>query len=186
MSDYSDAVSLIEREISSALNCVDTFQVERLVDEILKARQVFCVGVGRVHISLQAFVKRLNHFGIRAFMVGALDEPAITKDDLLIVGSGSGSSVVPVAIARVARRYDARIIHIGSNPEGPISEFSDSMVRIPVRTKLNKDDEIDSKQIMSSLFEQSLYILCDSVCLMIAKRLDTDIKALWRYHANLE
>ena len=119
-------------------------------------------------------------------MVEALNEPAITRRDLLIVGSGSGSSVIPVAIARVAQQYEPTIIHIGSNSEGLIAEFSDFMVRIPVKTKLNKDDEIKSKQIMSSLFEQSLYILCDVVCLMIAKRLNTNIEKLWKFHANLE
>jgi 6-phospho-3-hexuloisomerase len=62
----------------------------------------------------------------------------------------------------------------------------DLVVRIPCCTKLNLPDEIPSGQPMSSLFEQSLYLLCDIVCLCVIRRKDIDIKTLWDMHANLE
>lgn len=185
--DFKESYSLILSEVNRALDSVDSESVEKLVDTLINAKKVFLVGVGRVAISLEAFVKRLNHFGIKAYMVGALDEPAITAEDVLIVGSGSGSSVVPVAIAKVASKYNPTIVHIGSNPEGGVAPYTTYMVRIPVKTKLNKEDEIPSEQIMSSLFEQALYVLCDSICLMIAKKKGVDdLEKLWECHANLE
>ncbi len=186
MTAFHDCKDLIINEVSNALGSIDESQVAEFAEAIMSAKQVFCVGVGRVLISLEAFVKRLNHLGIKAFVVGALDEPAITSEDLLIVGSGSGASAVPVAIARIAKKYNAKIAHVGSNPKGPVAEFTDLMVRIPVKTKLNLEDEIESRQIMSSLFEQSLYLFCDCVCLMIAREKKIDIPSLWRLHANLE
>jgi 6-phospho-3-hexuloisomerase len=60
------------------------------------------------------------------------------------------------------------------------------MVRIPVRTKFYLEDEIDSQQPMTSLFEQSLLLLGDVAAKMMIDRRHLDMKGLWQYHANLE
>jgi len=183
---YKECKSLIINEISEALDCVEEKQVYDLVDAILDADIVFLYGVGRVLIALQAFCKRLNHLGIRAYCVGELNEPAATDKSLLIVGSGSGESLCPVAIVKKASSLGMKIAHIGSNPQSTMKEYTDVLVRIPVKTKLNLKDEIQSKQIMSSLFEQSLFLLGDVTCMIIAKKKNLDIPSLWQFHANLE
>ncbi len=184
---YRRTCDSVLSELGRALGAVDPASLERLTDAILSADQVFFVGVGRVMLSLQAVCKRLAHLGIRAHCVGEICEPAITKDDLLIVGSGSGASLFPLGIARKARSaVDCKIVHIGSAPNSEMRDVADFMVRIPVRTKLYLDDEIDSCQIMTSLFEQSLLLLGDVLAKMIVERRGLDMKALWQYHANLE
>ena len=60
------------------------------------------------------------------------------------------------------------------------------MVRIPVRTKYYLQDEIDSRQPMTSLFEQTILLLGDVVAKMAIDRNHLDMKGLWKYHANLE
>jgi 6-phospho-3-hexuloisomerase len=183
---YEQARGVVLAEVTQALQAVDPAQVEVLLDTILGADRVFLVGVGRVMLSLQAFAKRLNHLGIRAHCVGDINEPAITPADLLIVGSCSGKSEVPVTIGGIARRHGARIAHIGSNPGSPLAPIADIFVRIPVRSRLELPDEIPSQQLMTSLFEQALLLLGDAIALMIARRLGLDPATLWRYHANLE
>lgn len=183
---YKSCCEIVLCEISTACSSINEKQVDQLVEAILNSKKVFFIGVGRVFLSLMAFSKRLNHIGISAYCVGDINEPAITDQDLLIVGSGSGESLVPLSIARKAKIYNAKVVHIGSNPDSSMKDLADLFVRIPVKTKLNLSGEIDSKQIMSSLFEQSLYLLGDIVSLMIAFQLDKDIKSLWQYHANLE
>ncbi|MBR2529247.1 MAG: sugar isomerase [Blautia sp.] len=174
-------------EIKKTLDSIDPASVERLTQDILAAEQVFFVGVGRVMLSLQAICKRLCHLGVKANYVGAINEPAITKKDLLIVGSGSGESLFPLGIARKARAAaDCRIVHIGSNPDSSMKEVADYMVRIPVRTKLYLADEVDSCQIMTSLFDQSLLLLGDVIAKMIVEERKLVMKDLWQYHANLE
>ncbi len=156
-------------------------------DAILQADQVFFVGVGRVMLSLQSICKRLAHLGIRAHYVGEITEPAITEKDLLIVGSGSGASLFPLGIAKKARAAaNCRIVHIGSNPNSEMKDIADFMVRIPVRTKLYLEDEIDSCQPMTTLFDQSLLLLGDTLAKMIIEEQSLDMKGLWKYHANLE
>lgn len=184
---YQDTCTAVLDELKRTLDSIDPASVERLAQAILEADQVFFVGVGRVLLSLQCVCKRLAHLGIKAHYVGEITEPAITKNDLLIVGSGSGASLFPLGIAKKARSaVDCKIVHIGSNPNSEMKDIADFMVRIPVRTKFYLEDEIDSCQIMTSLFEQSVLLLGDILAKIIVEQRQLDMKALWQYHANLE
>lgn len=183
---YKNNVDLIIKEINEALNSVDEKSINKLVEDIMSADKVFLTGVGRVLLSLQSFTKRLSHLGIKAHCVGDITEPSLTNKSLLIVGSGSGCSIVPVAIAKKAKSLNAKVVHIGSNQNGDVKPYIDYMVRIPVRTRLYNDDEIDSKQPMTSLFEQCLLILGDAISMIIIENKKIDLKKLWMYHANLE
>lgn len=185
--NFKKQYNMIFQELKQAFDAIDEQQAVRLAEMIIQADQVFVTGVGRVLLMLQAFVKRLNHLGIQANYVGAVDEPAITDRDLLIVGSGSGESIVPLEITKKAGSFHAKIAHIGANPKSSMTQYEDLFVRIPCSTKLGLPDEIPSAQIMSSLFEQSLLLLADSVAMMIVEQKGiTDLHALWRKHANLE
>lgn len=183
---YSHTCDLVANEIKQTLSSIDTDQLERLIDKVMSADQVFFVGVGRVLLSLQAIAKRLAHLGINTHVVGEITEPALTDKDLLIVGSGSGITLFPVAIARKAKAIGALVVHVGSNPKSDLSDIADFMVRIPVQTKLYLADEVESQQPMTSLFEQSLLLLGDIVAKMIIDQRKINLKELWQYHANLE
>lgn len=185
-SKFESTYKIIINELAETFDRIETKQVEKLVAAMKKADKIFVVGVGRVLLSLQAWVKRFTQLGLKIYFVGEMVEPAITEKDLLIVGSGSGSSLFPVAIAKKARDFHATVIHVGSNPKGDIVPYIDYMVRIPVRTKLYLEDEIESSQPMTSLFEQVLYLLGDSIAKMMIEENNLDMKSLWQFHANLE
>ena len=185
--NYKKACTDVLDELGKTLDSIDPASLERLSQDILAADQVFFVGVGRVMLALQCVCKRLAHLGIKAHYVGEITEPAITKNDLLIVGSGSGGSLFPLGIAKKARAIvDCKIVHIGSNPNSEMKDIADYMVRIPVRTKFYLDDEIDSCQPMTTLFEQSVLLVGDILAKMIIEDRKLDMKGLWQYHANLE
>ena len=185
--DYKDYKELILGELDQSLSAVNGQEVREMTEMILKAEKVFVTGVGRVFMMMEAFAKRLNHLGIEAYCVGDVNEPAVTKHDVLIAGSGAGESIIPLELAKKAKQYGTSVIHIGSNAESSMSAYEDLFVRIPCRTKLHLEDEIESAQIMSSLFEQSLLLLLDAAALMIMqeKKIE-DIDSLWEKHANLE
>ena len=185
--NYEKTATAVIEELDRTLKSIDPAQVEALAQAILEADQVFFVGVGRVMLSLQSVCKRMAHLGIRAHYVGEITEPAITKNDLLIVGSGSGRSLFPLGIAKKARAaVDCKIVHIGSNANSEMKDICDLMVRIPVRTKDYLPDEIDSCQPMTTLFDQALLLLGDVLAKMIIEERQLDMKSLWQYHANLE
>ena len=174
---FEETREIVLSELQAVFASIDPAQVEKMAEMICE----------RVLLMMQAFEKRLNHLGIDSYYVGEINEPAITDRDLLIVGSGSGESVVPVAMVKVASKFKPKIIHIGSNPQSSMTPYEDLFVRIPCSTKLNLDDEIKSRQIMSSLFEQSVLLLADMTAMLIADHKNiTDLHSLWRKHANIE
>lgn len=183
---YSEIRDLVLGELRVSLGAIRADEVERLIDLVLSARKVFFVGVGRVMLSLKAIAKRWAHLGIDVHLVGEITEPAMTKDDVLIIGSGSGTTLFPTGIAKIAHQIGAKIVHIGSNPNSELKDLAFLMVRIPVRSKYYLEDEIDSDQPMTSLFEQSLLLLGDIVAKMMIDRQKLDMKELWQHHANLE
>ena len=183
---FQETKTQILNEIEFALSKIDEESVKTFIDLINKADKIFFVGVGRVMFSLRSFAKRLAHLGYDCHCVGDTCEPAITDKDVLIVGSGSGSTLFPLGIAKKAHSFGATIIHIGSNNNSELRPITTLMLRIPVRTKQYLDDEIDSQQPMTSLFEQSLLILGDTIAKMIIDKQKIDLKSLWEYHANLE
>ena len=187
MQDTIEKKSLmIAEECQKALQKIDEEQSQKLVEAILDADEVFFIGVGRVMLSLQAICKRFAHFGIKAHCVGEITEPAITEKDLLIVGSGSGETLFPVAIAQKAKKIGAKVAWIGSNQESTIAKLADYKVRIPVQSKLNKPDELHSQQPMTSLFEQTLLLYGDSLAMEIMERKGLQFENMWKFHANLE
>lgn len=186
MVNYQEVSKEILNELSQSLSNIQSNEINQLVAEIERAEKVFFVGVGRVLLSLKSIAKRLAHLGINTYIVGQITEPAISEKDLLIVGSGSGETAFPLIIAKKAKQFQARVAHIGANPNSSMREYADLFVRIPVSTKLQLPDEISSIQPMTSLFEQSLLLMGDTIALMMIKEKNIDMGSLWRYHANLE
>lgn len=183
---YKETVEAIMAECLLTLSKVEPEAVDEFVDALLKAEKVFFIGVGRVMLSLEAIAKRFAHLGINTFCVGQITEPAITDKDLLIVGSGSGESAIPVTIAKIAKKHNAKIAYIGANPQSTMAGMADVFVRIPSRTKLYLEDEIESVQPMTSMFEQCLLLFGDTIAKLIIDKNKVDMKGLWRCHANLE
>lgn len=177
---------LILTETRIALEAIREDEILAFLAVLEKAETIFCLGVGRVGLSVSAMVKRLNHLGMTAYMVGDLSEPHATENDLLVIASGSGETAIPTAIARVADREGVPIAYVGSNMGSAIAGLAKVRVRIPVRTKLALPDEIGSEQIMSSLFEQAFLLFADTVALTHSRVKGLDLPSLWRKHANLE
>jgi len=185
--EYKETESAVLKELTRTLDSIDPASLEKLKNDILSADQVFFVGVGRVMLSLESICKRFSHLGIKAHCVGGITEPHLNPEDLLIVGSGSGTTLFPLAIAKKAREtVGCRIAHIGSAVNSPVDDYADYLVRIPVRTKLYLEDEIDSCQPMTTLFDQSLLLVGDILAKMIIDEKHLDMKSLWQYHANME
>ena len=177
---------VILEECAQALESIDEAQSEQLIGAILSAEKIYFCGVGRVMSSLQSICKRLAHLGLDTHCVGDVTEPAATPNDLLIVASGSGESLFPKAMAEKAKALNVKIAWIGSNVDSSIARLADIRVRIPVQSKLYREDEIVSRQPMTSLFEQALLLFGDAIAMEIIERRQIRIKELWQYHANLE
>lgn len=183
---YKESYTLITEEITEMLKRINPAETQALIDMLCSGKRVFFTGVGRVMLSLSAMAKRLSHLNIETHCVGDINEPSMRNGDILVVASGSGESILPVALAKKAKDLNGLVILIGSNPKSTIAGLCDLFVRIPAQTKLALPDEFVSKQAMTSLFEQTLLIYADTVAQMIIAQRELDIRKLWDTHANLE
>ncbi|MCK4905404.1 SIS domain-containing protein [bacterium] len=182
--DFLEIKERVIKEISSTLDKVE--EANELVEEIVSASKVFVVGSGRTKLMIEAFAKRLGHLGVDAHVVGAIVQPTASKDNLLIIASGSGKSLFPLSIAKKAKEINMRIALITDRKESEISKISDLTVYIPASIKQDSPTEKKSFQPLNNLFEQSLLIFCDIIAILIQKKKGLENQELLKRHANLE
>ncbi len=178
----------IIQEMSSTVANVDPDAVEMLVDELEKARNIFCLGAGRSGILLQAFCMRLNHLGFSAYLAGGLPCPPASHEDLIVVVSGSGSSPSVSAIVAQGRAAHAKVVvFTAQEHERPETIMgADRTIFIPAPAALINRQSNSSRQPMRTLFEQVCFLLCESIiCRLISKKGLGD-EEIARRHANLE
>lgn len=183
--NYIASAEKVAGEISQVLQGVEQQQIDAYLAALLQADKVFFVGVGRVMLALETAVKRLNHLGINACVVGAVNEPPIGASDVLVVGSGSGESLFPKHIAACAKGFGATLVHLTSNPQSSIAQMSDVVVDFHCGSKAGSG-AYSSIQPMTTLFEQSLVIFGDLVCLQLMAIKGLSFSDVSRNHANLE
>lgn len=177
---------IVTTEIQEVLSRVDESEIQTLIDAILDAGKVFVFAVGRVYLSLQCMAKRLAHLGIDVQLVGSITEKPIHENDLLLIASGSGESKLPVQIAQIAKRHGAKLALITSARESTIKSLADVVVHLPCPTKTDASGGVTSIQSMSTLFDQSLHLFGDVICMMIQAGKKLSNEELWTRHANLE
>ena len=195
--EYQKSTNLIISEINDTLSAVPDKQTMILINQIIAAEKIFLVAIGRVNLSLQCFGKRLSHLGFKIELVGSLTEKPATKNDLLIVASGSGESIVPLHITKKAQKIGCKILHITSSKKSSIRKLANYIVEFKAPTKKDiqkiKQNLTDSAsktnisiQPMSTLFDQALHIYGDIVSVLIIEKLRFNKDNLWKSHANLE
>jgi 6-phospho-3-hexuloisomerase len=179
--------ALIVEELGRSLGAISPEDGERLVEAILKAGHIFVAGAGRSGFMVKAFAMRLMHLGFVSFVVGETVTPNLGKDDLLVIGSGSGETGSLVSIANNARMIGAAIAAVTVFPESIIGKLADIVVAIPAPTlKGRAKTECSSMQPTGSLFEQSLLLFLDSVIVRLMERQKKDSTTMFARHANLE
>ena len=88
---------------------------------------------------------------------------------------------------KIAKKYNAKIVHIGSNEHSSMKEYEDLFVRIPCSTKLGLEDEV--KSVMNHIINflnQPASKEDSAASMIVEKKQIEDVHALWKMHANLE
>ncbi|WP_316801528.1 6-phospho-3-hexuloisomerase [Pedobacter frigidisoli] len=164
---------------------VDIENLIPLINAIQHSERIFLTAAGRSGFALRGAAMRLMHLGLTVYFVGDTTTPAIRKDDLLIVASGSGTTASMVRAAEKAVSTSARIIAVTTAPGSDLAKLAFHTVIIPAAGKQEFDGG-KSKQYAGSLFEQFLFLLMDVVFQSLWKMDGTPAEVLWERHANLE
>jgi len=183
-----EIIGAVSKEIGRCTERIETQSVVRLLDEIDDARRVFVAAAGRSGFGVRGFAMRLMHMGRDVHVVGDVTTPSIAAGDLLLIGSGSGSTGSLVNMANKARSLGARIALVTIDPCSPIGEIADAVVTIPAPSPKarNAMDAVETVQPMGSLFEQSMSVLLDSMVVMLMQRHGLNSDDMFKRHANLE
>ena len=188
MQPFPGIVAAIARELSVCLSEVSVNQMAAALSAIDSHDRIFVAGVGRSGLAMQALAMRLMQFDKKVHVVGDVTTPAIARDDLLLIGSGSGSTDSLLVMAHRAHSLGARILLVTIVPISPIGQLADCVVRIPAPATKAKDatGTVNTVQPMGSLFEQVLFLLGDAFVLSLMEKHGIDSDVMFTRHANLE
>jgi 6-phospho-3-hexuloisomerase len=147
---------------------------------------VVCIGAGRVGLAMRGFTMRLNHLGVKAYFLGETVVPHTGPGDVLIVGSGSGSTSSILNVVRIAKEKGLKVALITATESSPMSIVADVKVVLATPNKLNGNDVTASVQPMTTLFEQSLGVFLDATVLNLMKEFNESSEDMWKRHNVIE
>lgn len=189
----------IAEQILKVARNMDKRQVRRMLEMLLEAREkgrkVMVVGAGRSGLVGKAFAMRLMHLGFSVYVLGETITPAVAEGDLIVAISGSGTTQVVVNAAEAAKRVGAKVIAVTSFPDSPLAKVSDHVVHIPGRTKVSKEIDYFTRQILGiyeplaplgTLFEDAAMVFFDGVIVALMKELGLSESYMRERHANIE
>lgn len=165
-----DTLNVIAEEILSVLSKVNREELEQVVGSIDKNTRIMVDGEGRSGLMGKGFAMRLMHLGYEVYVVGETITPAIEKNDIYFSISGSGESSNVVVNTKKAKEKGCKIIAATSKEQSTIASLADKLIIVPGTTKGDNGEQRKSVQLLSSLFDQSLHIVLDAICLMLSKK----------------
>lgn len=185
-------LAAIMSELDQAANEIAAEQLDQLAATILSAGRIFVAGAGRSGLMMRAFAMRLMHLGLEVYVVGETVTRSLGKDDLLLIGSGSGETRSLVPMAEKARSLEAAVGVLTLSPDSTLGRLADFMVKLPGAPK-DQADKAETNgpatvtvQPMGSLFEQLLLLACDAVILALMDKQELSGHKMYGNHANLE
>ena len=183
---HSEIPSEILHEIESALKSIDPNALDRFVDELERARQIFCLGAGRAGILLRSFCMRLNHLGCSAYFAGGIPCPPAGDGDLIVAASGSGTTPSVAAILKRGKSAGGRIVAFTARKSNTPIGGADLVILVPAPSELVNESNSSSRQPMRTLFEQVVFLLCESAIYSLKARKGIAEEEMAQRHANLE
>lgn len=178
--------TIILEEINKVLDSVNENDIDAFINYILKSRNIVTCGAGRVGYSIRGFCMRLGHFGFKANHIGDTCVPSIGKGDLFLVASGSGETQTIFDLTQIAKSNGANVFLITGNKNSRIAKLADVLLLLEAPSKTKEIKGFKSLQPMTTLNEQCLGILLDTVVLEIMKKTGESHETMWKRHSNLE
>ena len=183
MSNEPRILDQIVEEITGVITKMNEQDLVRARDLIARDARVYAAGEGRSGFQARSFAMRLMHIGYTSYMMGETICPSMHEGDVLLVISGSGKTRRTVEDAEAAKKLGVKVIAVTSKPDSPLAQTADAVIVVPGRVKGEAGGSI---QLLSSLFDQSVHIALDALCLMLSRRDHVSDAQANANHANVE
>jgi 6-phospho-3-hexuloisomerase len=192
-----EMMQLMASKIRAISKAISDDDVEKFLSELLHAKRIYVIGAGRSGLVAKAFAMRLMHLGLAAFVVGETITPALNKEDVMVVFSGSGKTKTVADIAETAKEIGAHICLITSNADSRIGKIADCIVIIEHHRDEVDDDavEFEIRQMLGehksfaplgTVFETASIVFADAIISRLMEITQTDENALKNRHINIE
>jgi 6-phospho-3-hexuloisomerase len=164
--------------------------IELLYDALVNKRKFFLLASGRSAFILQCFATRLVHLGADVYLVTNLASiPSLTKDDILIVLSGSGTTAIVVSLLKsyVNSVKPYGIVSITSHPETIIGRIGDITIKLKGRSKRDHIDLNDDTALLTpegTAFEQVAFTYLDAIIAELAVKCGRTNEDLLKKHSE--
>ena len=172
-------------EIEEVLKKVNEDHLSTIAS-LLVNKRIFIIGEGRSGFMGKSFAMRLMHLGADVFVVGETTTPSIAKGDLLVAISGSGKTNSVVWTAEKVKELGCEVIAVTTNLDSPLASVATEILEIPAATKYRREGESASIQPLGSLFDQSVHIVLDAICLAYSNHSQASHQDAFNRHSNLE
>lgn len=177
-------MAVILQEIQDVMREVRKDNLEDAIELLASSKRIFVLGEGRSGLQGKGFAMRLMHIGFQVYVIGESTTPSVRSGDTLVSISGSGTTSTIVSLTEKAKVNGVQILGVTSNATSPLAKLSDVPLIIPGATKTGSG--IHSIQLLSSLFDQTLHITLDYVCLMLSKKKEISNDQANQQHSNME
>jgi 6-phospho-3-hexuloisomerase len=168
---------------------IDTDQIVKLIELITKINsnngRIYVYGAGRSGFIGRCFAQRLMHIGIKSCFVSDAVTYRYSKNDLLVLISGSGETTSPKAIAKKAREIGGKIALLTGNPKSTIAMISDLVIKVEGKSK-EKATTQETLAPFTSLFDISTLSTLDSIGASLMILLDVNESDIDKRHASIE
>ncbi len=176
-------------QVKNNEDSINNDDLAKLIDLVIKVKDsdnmVFIYGAGRSGFIGRCFAQRLMHLGIKSCFVSDAVTHQYTKNDLLILISGSGETTSPVAIAQKGKKIGGKIALLTGNVDSTIGKLSDCVLKIKGKSK----DKAISQETLApytSLFDISTLSVLDSIGGTLMKILGVTEEDIDKRHASIE
>ncbi len=191
----NDAIDEIVDNIKGVSSEIDSESIEKMLNMLISANNVFIIGLGRSGLVARAFAMRLMHLGINVYVVGETITPAIYNNDCLLAISGSGETSFIISTAKISKKRGAKVIAVTSYEDSTLGKLSDLIIHIKGRTKIDSEKDYIKRQIngrhqplapLGTLFEVSTLIFLEGVIAELMHKMGKTEEDLKARHTVLE
>ena len=179
----------IANQININTDAIDFDKILELANLIFKIKsknnKVFVYGAGRSGFIGRCFAQRLMHLGINSCFISDAVTYRYTKNDLLILISGSGETASSIAIAKKANEIGGNIVLFTTNPNSSIGKISKLVIEVKGKSK----DAAITKETLApytSLFDISTLSVLDSIGSVLMNVLNVSENDIDKRHASIE
>lgn len=178
-STFGRAQRFIADRVTAVLDRVDPKSIEKAVDILSRAPQVFVYGAGRSGIIGRAFAMRLVQAGLRAYVIGESVTPIVREGDAVFILSNRGESYSSIATGNIVRREGAHLIVVTARSGSKIAHTASHLI------VFDFDEDADRPRFapLGTLFESASLRFTDALVAELMRVRGETEETMRRRHA---